>query len=62
MIRLWAKREAQIRGVIEAAAGMCGDLEGIAGKAFKEIDGIALPLIDNRPRDHQENTEDSIAA
>jgi hypothetical protein len=62
MIRLWAKREAQIRGVVEAAAGMCGDLQGIAGKAFKEIDGIALPLIDNQPGDRQESTEDSIAA
>jgi hypothetical protein len=62
MIRLWAKREAQIRGVVEAAAGMCGDLQGIAGKAFKEIDGIALPLIDNQPGDRQENAEDSLAA
>ena len=62
MIRLWAKRETQIRGVVEAAAGMCGDLQGIAGKAFKEIDGIALPLIDTRPGDGQEDTEGSMAA
>ena len=27
MSRLWAKRDQQIRGVIEAAAGMCGDLK-----------------------------------
>jgi hypothetical protein len=62
MTRLWAKREAQIRGVVEAAAGMCGDLQGIAGKAFKEIDGIALPLIDNHPGDDDQSSENSIAA
>ena len=55
MIRLWAKREAQIRGVVEAAAGMCRDLQGIAGKAFKEIDGIALPLIDNLTSDNDQS-------
>jgi hypothetical protein len=57
MTRLWAKREEQIRGVIEATAGMYGDLQGIAGQALKEIDGIALPLIEDKGRD-----EDSIAA
>jgi uncharacterized protein DUF2130 len=31
-LKLWAKREGQIRGVIEATAGMYGDLQGIAGK------------------------------
>jgi hypothetical protein len=40
-----------IRGVIEATAGMYGDLQGIAGKALKEIDGIALPLIENKAED-----------
>ena len=57
MTRLWAKREEQIRGVIEAAAGMYGDLQGIAGQALKETDGIALPLLEDKGRD-----EDSIAA
>jgi hypothetical protein len=51
MTRLWAKREKQIRGVIEATSGMYGDLQGIAGKALKEIDGIALPLIEDRGHD-----------
>jgi hypothetical protein len=51
MTRLWAKREEQIRGVIEATAGMYGDLQGIAGKALKEIDGMALPLLDDGNRD-----------
>jgi hypothetical protein len=36
---------------------MYGDLHGIAGQALKEIDGIALPLIEGKGRD-----EDSMAA
>jgi hypothetical protein len=32
MPRLWAKREAQIHGVIESTVGMYGDLQGIAGQ------------------------------
>jgi hypothetical protein len=39
-VRLWAKREAQIRGVIEATAGMYGDLQGIAGRSLQEIEGL----------------------
>ncbi len=46
-IRLWAKREGQIRGVIESTVGMYGDLQGIAGKALDEIEGLSLPLIEN---------------
>ena len=46
MTGLWAEREEQIRGVIEAA-GMYGDLQGIAGKALREIDGIAVLLIED---------------
>ena len=47
MMRMWAKREAQIRGVLEATAGMYGDLQGIAGKALEEIDGMALPMLED---------------
>lgn len=46
MTRLWAKREAQIRGVIEATCGMYGDLQGIAGRSLQEIEGLNVPLID----------------
>jgi hypothetical protein len=46
MTRLWAKREAQIQGIIESTVGMYGDLQGIAGKAFQEIDGLALPILE----------------
>ncbi|MGH6863995.1 MAG: DUF2130 domain-containing protein, partial [Methylocella sp.] len=40
MTRLWAKRQAQIRGAIESTVGMYGDLQGIAGRALPEIDTI----------------------
>lgn len=45
MMRLWAKREEQIRGVIEATAGMYGDLQGIAGRTLQEIEGLTLPAL-----------------
>lgn len=44
--RLWAKRETQIQGVIDATVGMYGDLQGIAGTAIQEIDGLELPLLE----------------
>lgn len=47
MTRLWAKRETQIEGVIAATVGMYGDLEGIAGQAMPEIDGLDLPLLND---------------
>jgi hypothetical protein len=46
MMRLWAKREEQIRGVVESTAGLYGDLQGIAGRSLLEIDGLQLPLLD----------------
>lgn len=46
MTRLWAKREEQIRGVIESTAGMYGDLQGIAGKSLQEIEGLDLKLLE----------------
>ena len=46
LTKLWAKREKQIDGVIAATVGMYGDLEGIAGKAMPQIDGLELPLLD----------------
>jgi hypothetical protein len=47
MTRLWAKREEQIRGVIESTAGMYGDLQGIAGRTLQEIEGLQIPLIES---------------
>ena len=43
-IRLWAKRDAQIQGVIEATVGMYGDMQGIAGRAMLDMPTLeALP-------------------
>ena len=46
MTRLWAKREAQIQSVIESTVGMYGDLQGIAGRALQEIEGLEVPLLE----------------
>lgn len=58
MMKSWAKREAQITAVLDATAGMYGDLQGIAGKALKEIEGFELPGIE----DKRQEGEESIAA
>ncbi|ESY77892.1 hypothetical protein X739_32415 [Mesorhizobium sp. LNHC220B00] len=44
--RLWAKREAQIQGVIESTVGMYGDLQGIAGKVMQEIEALDVLAIE----------------
>jgi hypothetical protein len=51
--RLWAKREAQIRGVIESTVGMYGDLQGIAGKALQEIEALSPPALEAPEIDSQ---------
>ncbi|TKB73287.1 MAG: DUF2130 domain-containing protein [Nitrospira sp.] len=38
----WAKREEQIDHVMQATVGMYGDLQGIAGKSLKEIQGLEI--------------------
>ncbi len=50
IMKQWAKREQQIERVMLATVGMYGDLQGIAGKGLKEIEGLdlaALPGPDN---------------
>jgi hypothetical protein len=47
MTRLWAKREEQIRGIIEPLAGMYGDLQGIAGRTLQEIEVLQILLIES---------------
>lgn len=42
MTKLWARREEQIRGVIDSTAGMYGDMQGIAGRALGEIQGLEI--------------------
>ncbi len=51
LTRLWAKREAQIQGVIESTAGMYGDLQGIAGKTLQEIEGLNIQMLENQEAD-----------
>jgi hypothetical protein len=46
MTRLWAKREEQIRSVVVATAGMYGDLQGIAGTSFQEIEALVIQPIE----------------
>lgn len=55
MTRLWAKREAQIQGVIESTVGMYGDLQGIAGHALQEIEGLETPLLEGDDKHHSNN-------
>ena len=54
MTRLWAKREAQIQGVIESTVGMYGDLQGIAGRALQEIEGLEVPLLESDIQDSRD--------
>ena len=46
MMRLWAKREEQLRGVLDSTAGLYGDLQGIAGRAMQEIESLDILLIE----------------
>ncbi|WLA78147.1 DUF2130 domain-containing protein [Bradyrhizobium diazoefficiens] len=48
MMRLWAKREEQLRGVLDSTAGLYGDLQGIAGRAMQEIESLDVLLIETR--------------
>lgn len=41
----WAKREEQVDRVMQATVGMYGDLQGVAGKSLREIEGLDLPLL-----------------
>jgi hypothetical protein len=42
IMRQWAKRQEQIERVMSATVGMYGDMQGIAGKSLREIDGLEL--------------------
>lgn len=50
-MRLWAKRQAQIQGVVDTTVGMYGDLQGIAGRAMQEIPELEIPLLEGRQDD-----------
>jgi hypothetical protein len=46
--RQWAKREKQLHRVIESTWGMYGDLQGIAGIEFPEIEGLENKMLENK--------------
>lgn len=47
--KAWAKREEQIQNVMESTVGMFGDIQGIAGKAVQEIEGLEIRQIEKDP-------------
>jgi hypothetical protein len=49
MMKHWAKREEEITRVMGATVGMYGELQGIAGKTLKEIEGLELKALDDAP-------------
>ncbi|NGZ08217.1 MAG: DUF2130 domain-containing protein [Nitrospira sp. LK70] len=51
IIKQWAKREEQIERVMQATVGMYGDLQGIAGKSLKEIEGLDIRALNAPPRE-----------
>jgi hypothetical protein len=48
MMRLWAKREEQLRGVLDSTAGLYGDLQGIAGRAMADIESLDILMIETK--------------
>ncbi len=46
IVKQWAKREEQIERVMQATVGMYGDLQGIAGKSLKEIEGLEMKALE----------------
>jgi hypothetical protein len=47
MTKQWAKREAQLQGMMDSTVGMYGDLQGIAGSALGEIEALEVPLLES---------------
>ena len=41
-VRAWAKREEQLKIVLDSSAGLYGDVQGIAGRALPEIESIGF--------------------
>jgi hypothetical protein len=47
LTKLWARREEQLKCVLDSTAGLYGDLQGIAGRAMPEISSLDVLLIDS---------------
>ncbi len=56
IMKQWAKRELLIQRALGAAAGMYGDLQGIAGKTLHEIEGLDLRALSG-PEPEQEELD-----
>lgn len=54
MTRMWAKREEQLKGVLDSTAGLYGDLQGIAGRAMQEIESLDILMIENKDQPNSE--------
>jgi hypothetical protein len=48
MMRIWSKREEQLKGVLDSSAGLYGDLQGIAGRAMSEIERLGPLMIESK--------------
>jgi hypothetical protein len=46
MMRMWAKREEQLKSVLDSTAGLYGDLQGIAGRAMQELESLDVLMIE----------------
>ncbi len=57
IVKQWAKREEQIDRVMQATAGMYGDLQGIAGKTIQEIAGLELSIPEHPAVEAHESTQ-----
>lgn len=49
IMKQWAKRQEQIERVMGATVGMYGDMQGIAGKSLREIEGLELEGLSSSP-------------
>lgn len=56
ILKQWAKRDEQIDRVMQATVGMYGDLQGIAGKSLKEIEGLELQALEAPTEKKDETT------
>ncbi|CUQ67677.1 DUF2130 domain-containing protein [Candidatus Nitrospira inopinata] len=57
IVKQWAKREEQIERVMQATVGMYGDLQGIAGKSLKEIEGLEMKALEGPGLDRENSIE-----
>ena len=55
MMRMWAKREEQLKGVLDSTAGLYGDLQGIAGRAMADIESLDVLMIESTSADRDRN-------